>query len=201
MAVTAVTVESILTRINNHFKDDQNTIYSEAVKIGWINEAQKDLAWKLPIDALSMLVVSRKQDSVESTTGSYKYPLPDDFMRMIEVVYYNIPCKPILLRQRQIISRNMDYCPTESEPMAIIRERKIEIYPSSLSAGTNKIELIYLKIPDTLSAKGDTVVLDQFEELILFYSLSQGYAIDRQPEADSYKAQYINGIVELLGVK
>ncbi|MBU2251765.1 MAG: hypothetical protein KKH25_05860, partial [Candidatus Omnitrophica bacterium] len=128
------------------------------------------------------------------------YPLPDDFMRMIEVVYYNIPCKPILLRERQLISKNMDYCPTESEPMAIIRERKIEIFPS-LSEGIGKIELIYLKIPNMLSVKVDTVVLDQFEELILLYSLSQGYAIDRQPEADSYKAQYINGIAELLGVK
>jgi len=116
------------------------------------------------------------------------------------VVYYNIPCKPILLRERQLISKNMDYCPTESEPMAIIRERKIEIFPS-LSEGIGKIELIYLKIPNMLSVKVDTVVLDQFEELILLYSLSQGYAIDRQPEADSYKAQYINGIAELLGVK
>lgn len=196
----AVTVDNILTRINNHFKDKDNTIYAESVKIGWINDAQKDLAWKLPIDALSMLVVSRKQDSVASTTGSYMYPLPDDFMRMIEVVYYNIPCKPILLRERQLISKNMDYCPTESEPMATIRERKVEIYPS-LSAGINTIESIYLKIPNTLSVKADIIELDQFEELIFAYSLSQGYAIDRQPEADSYKAQYINGVAELLGVK
>lgn len=200
MAVTAVTVESILTRINNHFKDNQNNIYLEAVKIGWIDAAQKNLAWVLPVEFLQELIKTVSQATIASDTGSKLYELPADFCRMVEPLYKGIACKPIGLKQRQLISKNMDYSPTEIEPMAIIRGNNLEVFPSSGVAMSNGLEILYISQPITLISGGN-IQLNAFTELIFNYSLAQGYAMDNQPEADRYLTLYINRIAELIGVR
>lgn len=123
-------VGEILDRINNHFDDNGNKVYTEAVKIGWIDAAQKDLANRLPVELLQKLVATETQNIVRSNTGSQMYPLPQNFLKMVEVLYNSIPCKALSLRQRMLLGKNMDYSPTEKEPMGVLRGNKVEIFPS-----------------------------------------------------------------------
>ena len=198
----AITVQEIVTRINNHFDDSNNDAYSLNVKINWINAAQKDLAYRLPIEFLQKIVKTEKQDTQASYGDmvSWLYPLPVDFLKMVEVLYHNIACKLIKLGQRQMIGRNMDLMPSEIEPIALIREGKIEIFPS-LNSQTDGLEIIYNVNPITLTTVTDVIQLDNYVELIFNYVLCQAYAKDNQPEADKYLNLYIGYIAEILGVK
>ena len=193
-------VNQILIRTNNQFDDSGNAAYSEAEKISWIDSAQKDIATKLPVDNLQLLIAENLQDTVQSTTGSYLYPLPIDFLKPIEVDYKNIPCVVKKVSQRQTINRNMDYYAIESEPLAIIREGKVEVFPSSGEVLINGLKIIYIKMPVTLTNLNDILILgNDYGDAIYNYAIGQGYARDGQPEADKYLSLYIGELTKAIG--
>lgn len=199
-------VQDILTRINNHFDDwESPPVYKESVKISWIDSAQKDLAGKLSINLLQKLVNSVLLDSIQSTTGSALYDLPatttTDFLKMVEVVYKGVPCRPIKLVQRALINQNMDYMPSETAPIGLIREKQVEIFPSSGPVVEDSVEIIYVKRPITLGILTDIIQLDDYSELMFNYAIAQGYGRDNQPEGIQYLNLYIQGLMELMGVK
>ena len=95
----------------------------------------------------------------------------------------------------------MDYMASETEPIGLIRGGKVEIFPSSGPVVTNGLEILYIMRPVTLALATDLIQLDNYGELMFNYALTQGYGRDNQPEMDKYLNLYIQGIVELMGVK
>lgn len=201
-------VNDILLRINQHFDDNSNGIFTEAEKISWIDACQKDLARRLPANELQELIdtdVSSIQYTVAE--GSYGFLLPhkvagtDNFIRVVSMSYgatnNRKECRIIRPDQRKMIGKSLDCLITAEEPLAIIRGDTAELFLTGSPGAGAGIEVTYITKPATVTAGTDIIQLKNHTELIFVYAQFQGYAKDAAPEARAYDMLYTAKIAEI----
>ncbi len=195
-----ITVGDVIARVNTHFNEGDNGAYTLQEKLQWVDVAVKNLADKLPADLLQELV---KTEIISLGGTPSKYLLPTDFLKVISASYGTNGSEKVCaihgVSKERLIDRNMDYASTINNPIAIIKNNEIKMFPTIAGA---TVVLTYIKqpagIPQAVESKTLALELPNYLELIFYDVLIHAYGRDRQPEMNTYLTIYYTSLSDVI---
>lgn len=153
----------------------------------WINDAQWDIALKVPAYCLrEMLVIENP-----SLAAVSEHPLASfatyTFLRFVSAtlntsgILTDIPMRLVNPDIAPAIVTN-ELLGTAVSPICWIEESKLKWSPATTGgAATGKLKVKYIKAPTDLSGDSDTITLPQeYEQACIFYAVAQGFFQDEE---------------------
>jgi len=144
----------------------------------WINEAQRELARQ--VDAPEF----QETQTIVMVPGQFKYPLPEDFLRVQDIVYelLSTRLKPVDQQQFDLTAPALVQGPPE---IYTLYQNQLWLYPGPNS--TDPLLMRYMQRPPTLVADSDVPVLNQDYLLLLTdYALARAFAAEDDIEASQF---------------
>ncbi|HEV3094991.1 MAG TPA: hypothetical protein VGY30_10810, partial [Solirubrobacteraceae bacterium] len=116
--------------------------------------------------------------------GTYKYPLPEDFLRVQDVVYELLATRlrPVDQQQFDLTAPALVSGPPE---IYTLYQNQLWLYPGPNSS--DPLLMRYMKRPPTLVADSDVPVLNQdYSQLLIDYALARAFAAEDDIEAAQF---------------
>jgi hypothetical protein len=187
-------VKDIGRRVKRRFGDSSGAQIEDADIYDWINDAQDDINRKI-----EFLTATSQLDPVD---GTENYALPADFVYALRVTLDGTFLYKTTLEEMDQYLRDRDVTPVQkgTPTRYWIRGGRIFLYPipDSASAGTDLLDVFYVKRPTTIATtadiSADSTALDlpaQMHESIVDYCLWKAKELNEDvTQADRFKQSY-----------
>lgn len=181
-----------LEQATRHLLDEldvNNSHYSSARLRLWLNEAQVDIARRLPVPLLPKLAVVKK---IHLSVNVKEYNFTDEFLKIEMALLYNTPAPILPLSYLEAIEKNTNYLPTTTNPFVIRYGTKLYVYPTPSQSIANGLHIYYIKPPPVL---GDDCIIPQIPEFTHFwmvdYAVYKALLEDKDPRSEQLFAKYL----------
>lgn len=180
----AISVQSILDKVNHILNDESNVTYTLNEKLGWLNNAQLEIArvpgnnslttviqlaagakQAKPADAIAMIDFIRNMGSNGATPGDIIRIIPRGAMDSIP---------DWMSGGAADVVEHVVYEPEKNDGIYYV-------YPPN--TGTMQIEVTYAKYPATVTSIGNISIDDEFETAIIDYIAYRAYSKDTDAAA------------------
>lgn len=156
----------------------------------WLNEAQRDLAYRISDSALSGLTATA---SGTTTVNLQEYDLPTDLMRLSSVLLDNKKCTINGPEQLGQMLDSYDYQANSKGPHCYIWANKLVFQPTMDSA--LDYDIYYLKKPTELVTDSQEPQLpSEVEHLMIDYTAARYFETQQDSQANYHKQLYISGV-------
>lgn len=197
----AITVTSILTKVQLILQDTTNVRWTEAELLGWLNDSYKEIINARP-DAHS------ESYTFACTQNSTRQVLPSGAIRLLDVTYNLSSGRAIRLLPRIVLDDTRRAWHTETgadiehwmfDPKL---PREFFVYPAPSAPG-HQIEIVYSSVPaDHTDAAGDYRLIDSYHNATVDYMLYRAYSKDAEYAANAQRAAaHYQAMQTGLGVK
>jgi hypothetical protein len=142
----------------------------------WVNEGQFQIARE--VDASEFY----ETDVITVKQGTFKYPLPENFLRVMDIYYPELVCrlKPLDLLQFDMTSPAKFEGPPENYTLY---GNELWVFPTPNNS-TDTLELRYIKNAPALKAEGDVPLLDKnYLHLLVDYAVTRAFEAEDDLEA------------------
>jgi len=147
--------------------DDDLTLY--------INNSLLTLWSLLPDDALRNY---NDLDETDLVSGTSAYPLPTDYYIESTVMVSDVQARKVRYAEYAVWENNTYAQPLKSQPAYTTKGANIVLFPSPADNETDGLRFFYLKVPPTLSAGTDTVLVDaSYSPIIVGLAASNAISI------------------------
>lgn len=174
------TYVEIQNEVLNYGFDDGPQVYRSRVK-QWINEGEFQIAREVEGPEY------QEDQGIPLVIGTYKYELPNDFLR-VQDVYYPLlgnRLRPVDLQQFDMTSPEQVFGPPA---MYTLWNKFLWIFPTPSSA--DQLLMRYLRRPPTLVNDADVPLLNgNYLHLLVMYAVTRAF----EAEDDYEAAQYFEG--------
>ncbi|HXJ92629.1 MAG TPA: hypothetical protein VMT20_07075 [Terriglobia bacterium] len=150
----------------------------------WVNEAQFQIAREVEASEF------QETEVITLVQGQFKYPLPEDFLRVQDIYYPELVArlKPLDLQQYDMTAPAKFEGPPENYTLY---GNELWVFPTPNNS-TDTLELRYIKNAPALKAEGDVPLLDKnYLHLLVDYALVRAYeAEDDNEMAQAHKNRW-----------
>lgn len=150
----------------------------------WVNEGQQQIARQVEAPEFqSTEVLTLKQ-------GTWKYPLPSDFLRMQDIYYPELVARlrPLDIQQYDMSAPAKFEGPPE---MYTVYASELWLFPTPNNS-TDTLEVRYIKNAPALKAEADIPLLDKnYLHLLVDYAVTRAFEAEDDTEAaQAHKARW-----------
>lgn len=166
----------IILSVQRQFGDESGAQIRRSDIKRWAHDAQIDIVRKTEV--LQM----HSETDVIKDDGSYD--LPTDFIRLRRVTFDNIKLNRIELEELDDLAPDNQTHGSSTPTIYYVWGQKLFLYPKPDKAGTGKLDVYYLKMPDELSADQDVPEIPtHMHEDIVRYCLGRAKELNEDDAA------------------
>jgi len=159
----------------------------------WINEAQVDIARRLPAPLLTQLAETDKQNLA---AGQAEYIFDKEFLKISNIIAYSRNAPILPLEYINAFSDNANYIPTTTNPFTNVFGQTVTVYPTPIATIINGLVVYYIRPPADMVNNGDLPEVPEFtHRWIVTYAVYKAYTED----GDSRAATLYNEYLERFG--
>jgi hypothetical protein len=144
----------------------------------WVNEAQRELAREVEAPEF------QETQTITMVPGQYKYALPEDFLRVQDIVYELLSSRlrPVDQQQFDLTAPAL----VQGPPVIYtLYQNQLWLYPGPNS--TDPLLMRYMQRPALLVADGDVPTLNSdYYQLLTDYALARAFAAEDDFEAAQF---------------
>lgn len=139
-------LSELITRVRKQLGDETSAEHSDSDIVGWINEAQLDIARKTE--------TLQSHSQIDNIEDEECYGVPADFIKLRRVTYNGVLLKPTTLEKLDSFypNRDKDGPVTGVAAYYYVWANKLYLYPAPEEAGTGLLDIWYTRAPIDLSA-------------------------------------------------
>lgn len=195
----AVSVATLLTDLGLFLHDPTAAIWTETIKLAYINEAVKTIALVRP-DSMATTT------SLTMTANTPKQSIPADGTRLLYVARNVATGKPIRKISREVLNETAPgwepQTVTDVDFYMFDEENPLVFYVYPVPNSALAVEIVYSQVPGVLTAQSSSLgVSDVFLAPIKDYAIYRCFGMESKGTDYQKATYYMNSFYNALGVK